>query len=573
MTPVQRVEAMLRRDIRYFPILLLAGLLVATGLLRQAEADDNPAPPPIVPAPAAQAPPQRNPPAPSEQDKALAALEEVKAEVARVAPGQTLQDESLDVVAVVEQSHIGSTNYYTADGVKYFATRVTLVNRSETSLTIPKSSFELTADNQTFTLEESAKSIRQMPLQVGNRTEQASRLQPQSDVEIPASGQVSTWLMFAGLEKGPHVPQLTLRFDVNGKQQAVDLTRFHRGLLKLDVQRIGPRGALGLITIGGLLDSVSAVHLTDALDQLAVDGVARCVIRWTEEAHPVTSLIMNWMITSRIDQRRQNRRNSELPQITESIRDLRLANVPKQSPVTHYTDASAIPVYNESSDAVGDALRSAFEVLPPGDIIREIEQGHRLSRAAALQFGGRQLRPRDVETILACTHDDDELIGAAAIHALQHFADEAAVARLVDLVRQGHGAASERALNSLAASRFPNAHKAVVALLERGIPMPRKALIQVLARHPRPQWTSEFVAATSDDDAEVRLAALRALERIGHSRRAELLSDALKSEHEPLRKEAFRPLVQLADPDKEALAVDYALERLRTDPPDGYMTT
>ncbi|MFG0334752.1 MAG: HEAT repeat domain-containing protein, partial [Maioricimonas sp. JB049] len=109
--------------------------------------------------------------------------------------------------------------------------------------------------------------------------------------------------------------------------------------------------------------------------------------------------------------------------------------------------------------------------------------------------------------------------------------------------------------------------------LERGIPMPRKALIQVLARHPRPQWTSEFVAAASDDDAEVRLAALRALERIGHSRRAELLSDALKSDHEPLRKEAFRQLVQLADPDKEALAVDYALERLRTDPPDGYMTT
>ncbi|QDU40558.1 Tetratricopeptide repeat protein [Maioricimonas rarisocia] len=564
---------MLRRDTRYFAILLLAGLMVPTGLPRQLQADDNPAPPPIITPATPPTSPQPNPPAPSERDKALASLEEIKSEVERVAPGQSLQDESLAVVAVVEQSHIGSTNYYTADGVKYFATRVTLVNRTDETLTIPKSSFELTADQQTFTLEQSAKSIRQMPLQVGNRTEPANRLQPQTDVEVPGGEQVSTWLMFAGLEKGPHVPQLTLRFDAKGKTQTVDLTLFHRGLLKLDVQKIGPRGALGLITIGGLLDSVSAAHLTDALDQLAIDGVARCVIRWSDDASPVTSLIMNWLVTSRIDQRRQNRRNSELPRITESIRDMRLATVPRQSHVTHYSDASAIPVYSDDADAVGDALRSAFEVLPPEDILREIEQGHRLSRAAALQFGGRQLRPRDVETVLDCTDDEDELIRTAAIDALQHFADDAAVARLVDLVRQGEETTSERALSSLAASRFPAAHNAVVALLERGIPMSRKSLILVLARRPRPQWTEEFVDAASDDDPEVRLAALRALERIGHPRRPELLSEALKSDHEPLRKEAFRQLVQLADPDREALAVNYALERLKTEPPDGYMTT
>ncbi|MEW4527577.1 HEAT repeat domain-containing protein [Maioricimonas sp. JC845] len=509
----------------------------------------------------------------AERAEILSRLAAINDEVERIAPGQPVQDDSLGVVAVVEQSHIGSTNYYTAEGVKYIATRLALVNQTDDAITIPRTSFELVADKKTFTLEESSRLVRQMPLQVGNRAEPANRLQPQTDVEIPANGQVTTWLMFAGLEKGPFVPQLTLHFDVEGKTQKVDLTRSHRGLLKMNVQQIGPRGALGLITIGGLLDSVSAVHLTDALDRLAAAGVARCVVRWSDDAKPLTSLIMNWLITSRIDQRRQNRRNSELPRITESIRDLRLANVPKHSPVTHYSDASAVPVYDEDSEAVADALRSAFEVLPAADIVREIEQGHRLSRAAALQSGGLQLRPRDVEAVLACTKEDDELIRNAAIDALQHFSGEAAVGRLVELVRQGEAASSEQALGSLAASRFPTAHQAVVDLLERGVPMPRKTLIAVLARQPRPQWTEEFVSAASDEDPEVRLAALAALARIGHPKRPELLADALASDDDRLRREAFRQLVQLADPQSEALALDYALERLKTDPPDGHVST
>jgi HEAT repeat protein len=217
--------------------------------------------------------------------------------------------------------------------------------------------------------------------------------------------------------------------------------------------------------------------------------------------------------------------------------------------------------------AVVEALRSAFEVLPREELRAELAFGDRLSRAAALAHGAGRLANTDLPLVLKAVDEQDELINRCALQALSQFGDDAAIERLLTVARGGPAELRSVAVASLAGSRFPAAHEALSGYLAEATPEARLTIIGILAQYPRPVWSELIFADAHAEDAELRLAAVRALVQVGHSQLFDVLAEALQSEDAPLRDEAFARLVDRTDSKSEQLATEYALKLLAESPP------
>jgi tetratricopeptide (TPR) repeat protein len=377
--------------------------------------------------------------------------------------------------------------------------------------------------------------------------------------------------------------ELTLK---HGEQtHKLDINAAQRATLGLDVTRIGPRDCLGLLSISGELNSINVGSLVDELDRLSAQKVGRAVVSWTESAAPMDSLMWNWLQTSANAAGRSEAPQLQFPTIPASIRELHLAGAPlhnqdasSDNDDEDYTDdagdAPATPrIHKTQAEAVRAALKSAFETLPRDELLAAIQTGNNHVRAAALACGAGRLPADKLSVVLKYCDDPDPVIQRGALQALQHFGEPEAVAKLAAVARKNVQPLSSTAVSSLAASRFASAHEALLAILRNESPASKKAIVQVLAQHPRPAWSEAIYEFAKDPRAGLHIEALRALQQVGHPKLLELLADALREGDPELKQQAFTILVGRTDPASERVAVDYTLEALKKGPPDANMLT
>ncbi|MCH8829402.1 MAG: HEAT repeat domain-containing protein, partial [Planctomycetes bacterium] len=315
--------------------------------------------------------------------------------------------------------------------------------------------------------------------------------------------------------------------------------------------------------------------------------VARIVIRWTTDAGSINSNLRSWLTQSANNAGRGvTSSNNRYPVIPAAIRELHLARMPNtttsssRSPISPFPSSGYSPSASSTSrihasdvDAVIVALKSAYEVLPRDELLREIEHGHPLTRAAALAAGGGRLSAKQLPLILKFADDKDPKMQQAALTALMHFGEKEAVAKLVHFVQKNTPRLSKFAVASLAASRYSNAHKALIAILKNEPPKSRIEIVKILAMYPRPIWSETIYSFVKNEDKTVRITALKALGVIGHPQLVDVLKDLLQGSDSVLLAEAFKQIVQRTDARSEKIAMEYALKYLKKSPPSSNIYT
>ena len=498
------------------------------------------------------------------------------------------------VVAMVESSFLGAP-YYRTTGNRFLAAKLVLVNLTGKPLKLSRDDAKLSVDGKLHSMPTKLPStMRSASFQIGNQSFQLSALKRLGELNLPSGGSGSTWVVFPELPQGPRVPKLKLQLGVGSGSVTIDLNARARARLAMTTRRIGPRGSLGLLTIGGPLDTINIAALVDQLDTLATAGVVRSVIRFTDKAPPIESRILGWLNqAASLAGRGTASRSTPFPTIPAVIRELHLAEIPNQrsnkvnSPgdrpvpinqvMLNLQSVSQDPFGNQArvhktvEQAVTAALATAYRVLPRTELLEEIQRGDLLTRPAALACGGGRLRTEDLPLLLSLTADDSLAIAHAAIVSLRHFGEPAAISRLKSLALRNQPPLSSTASESLAASRYPAAHVTLLAMLSDADAKARKNIVGTMAKYPRPAFADAIHGFATNADPELSLVAMRALAEIGHPGLIKVLKQALEGTHPQRRNVALTLLASRSDRPSQQLAVEHVLKRLKSSPPDSTM--
>ena len=497
----------------------------------------------------------------------------------RIKTGQ-IPDDKRDqkIVSLLEMPYLGSIYYGSPTNQRFFAVKLTLVNLTDQPVDLKRDEIRLVSDGQSYPVKEAPEQFQLRPFQIGKETVQLKSLAMPAQVAVPVGGSGSTWLLFPELPPGNHVPPLVLKLKFGDSEREIDVNASERESLRMKVERLGPRMCLKLIRISGALNTVSVGSLVEELDRAAGDRLVRAAIIWEEGSSISESALTNWLQNSALSSGRQQQfAEQQFPGLPASLRELHLARLPSGNgegssssypsnfvPVT--ASIASQRIHKTEFEAVIAALHSAYDVLPRDEVFQAIQSGSPLERAAALAGGGGRLAGDKLPIILKYADDDTTIIQQAALLALSHFGEPAAIEKLVSYARKNKAPVSSSAIAGLAGSRFEAAHQALLKLLASETPEAKKNIIKIMAAYPRNIWRDAIYEFIKDPRSGLNVEALNALVQVDHPKLLSVLALALKGDDAGLKMQAFNILAGRPDRESEELATEFALEYLATKP-------
>lgn len=492
--------------------------------------------------------------------------------------------EDRKLVALLETPVVQSFSFGARNGQpveqRIFVAKLTLINLTADAKTIESSQITLDADGNSLKNGVLDAQIQNYGINIGQQGYSLNQIKPTASLKITPGQTGSTWIIFGGLPRGLGMPKLKLRIAAGEKPIEIDINAWAASKLDITSKRLGSRGCLALLTIGGELNFLSYSALVEELERLASQKVTRVVIRWAEGAPAIDLNLSYQFIGMAQSLGRTDAQNQQLPSLPQSFTEFRLAELPAANqgqsnygvntfgPAMNPTAmANASVVHKTTSDAVVAALRTAYEVVPRNELLDDIRSADPLTRAAALASGGGRLASEHVPLILQLVDDNDPALQKAALVALRHFGEPEVIEKLLSYARKNTEPLSSMAVESLAGSRYAAAHDALLGLLEREGVDSRKTIVKVLAQYPRPIWSETIYKFVRDPQGGLGIDGLQALVRIGHPKLIEVLKDALLSRDATIRDTAFNELVNQTDATSEQVALQFTLKHMESAPP------
>lgn len=479
------------------------------------------------------------------------------------------------IVALIESPYLARTDNRSrgrVEAVRYFVAKLSLVNLTPKPVTVKREGIQLIADGETKSVSDIPESINYQAIQVEGQVFRLKDIKTPQQLTLEPGGIASTWVFFDGLDDGTHVPELKLKLKNGDDVVEVDVNASQKAALGLQVERIGPRGCLGLLTVNGALNTINVGSLMDELDQLAEQKVVRVVLCWAEGAPAPETQLAGWFRQNAQMLNREQVGNQRFPQVPSAIREFHLCKLPQDGSTrrsSRYAPKTAGQrIHDDEAEAVHAALATAFQSLPRDELLQSIETGNLFARAAALSSGGGRLAEDKLPVVLSLADDNEPLLQQAALTALKHFGDQSAIDKLVHYAKKNTEPLASTAIESLAGSRFAVAHEALKSILENEPPASQKRIVKVLAAHPRPIWSEVIYRFVNDPREGLNQEALQALTLVGHPQLVQVLRDALSGKDDDLRQKAFVILTERTDHESEEIAVDYTLGHLTDDSVD-----
>ena len=155
-----------------------------------------------------------------------------------------------------------------------------LANTTQQAFTITQDQVVAEIDGEDRKMKEIPRNLLNLSIPPGRQHLQISTIKPPKEWKLPAGGQTGIWLVYPELPLGSSVPKCRLKIKLGEMTKEINVNELQRAQLGLDLQRIGPRQSLALITICGAMNTFNAGSLVDELDKLVEQKVARVVIRW-----------------------------------------------------------------------------------------------------------------------------------------------------------------------------------------------------------------------------------------------------------------------------------------------------
>lgn len=487
-------------------------------------------------------------------------------------PPEPVKTDADVVVAHLEDVELGSINYGSSSEQRYLVAKLMLANLSAEPVTVERGDIALTVNGKSQTLGDVPERIAPYSIRMGDTSKSIRGLKPATKMKLAPGAARWTWVVFGDLPKGNNTPDLELTVKTDKTPIRINVVEYAAGLAGITVEAIGPRDSLALVTISGELNSAASGALADRLDKLAARKVTRVVIRWTKDAAPLDATMNGWLQHSAFTAGITNKQNTgyhynfrHLPEFPATMTEVHLSGIPKKSSTSYSfpnQQGAAPRIHKSDVDAVSAALYTAFEVLPPDDLLKEIEHGHPLTRAAALAIGGGRLPQDKLPLILEHASSDDLQMRRAALRALGRFGDKAALDALADYARSDDDETAAAALAGLAQSRYAAAWDVLLGLLKDSNSERRRRIVKVLAHYPRTLWSDVIYDFVDDPDPALSREAVRALVQVGHPKLVDVLSRALESTNTELRDDAFKTLAARRDGRSEELALEFTLKEL-----------
>ena len=483
------------------------------------------------------------------------------------------------IITLLDTPYLGSVYYGSPTNLRFFAAKLTVVNLTDQAATLKRDDIHLASDGQSYAVKEAPQQFQFHQFQIGQQAVQLRSLQTPAELNLPVGGSASTWILFPELPPGSHVPPLVLTLKFGETTREIDVNALERDVLGMKVERLGPRGSLGVIRITGALNTINAGSLVEELDRMAADRLVRAALVWEETSSISEPPLANWLQNAALSSGRAQQFNEQqFPGLPASLRELHLARLPvsasgnasMSSYPSNFVPATAAVaaqrVHKTEVEAVVAALRTAYDVLPRDEVLEAIQSGSRLERAAALAGGAGRLGADKLPAILKYADDDDPVLQQAALLALSHFGEPAAIEKLREYARKNVAPLSASAIAGLAGSRFTAAHDALLELLANEPPESKKNIVKILAAYPRPVWSDAIYEFVKDSRSGLNIEAMNALVQVGHPKLLSILAEALKGSDEALKAQAFGILAVRADRESEELAMEYTLAHLKTSP-------
>lgn len=518
---------------------------------------------------AAQSKPPADPQTIEQLKKRIAALEKENADLKKKLEAAPAELAGRKVLTLLDSMYCGA-RYYSTSQPKFFVARLLVVNLSAQPITLKRDGVELLVDGKPRRVVDVPSNLSSSTYYIGNESQSLRNVKPITQITVKPGRTANTWVFVTNVGKNKYVPKMQLRLRFDKQTITLDVNRFAKERLGMKVERIGPRGSLGLITISGRMGSVNVGSLVAAIDDLANKKVVRFVVRWTKSAGDLDSYLRSW-ITNAANYAGRNANNYNgyaFPDVPASVRELHLSQLPGNG---SYSSNGPPRIHKRDVDAVGAALKSAYQSLPADEIIQEIEHGHPLTRAAALANGGGRLPAEKLPEVLKYADDKDPAMKRAALTALRHFGDKPAIEKLVAAARSKDATVASSAVASLASSRFAAAHRRLLAILKDAPADSKKRIVKTLAKYPRPLWSDTIYEFVRDPGSGVGAEALRALGAIGHPKLVDVLENAVNGKDSAMRTEAFRQLLTRQDARSEKIAMAHTLKHMQKSLPTSQM--
>ena len=492
--------------------------------------------------------------------------------------------EDRQLVAMLETPVIQSFNFGVRNGQavehRLFVAKLMLINLTAEPKTVEATQITLDADGNSLKNGVLDATVPNYGINVGQQGYSLNQIKPTASLKINPGQTATTWIIFSGLPRGPGLPKMKLRIASGDKPIEIDFNAWAMSKLDISSKRLGPRGCLALLTIGGELNFISYIALVEELERLATQKVSRVVVRWAEGAPAIDVNLSYQFIGMAQSLGRTEAQNQQLPSMPQSFTEFRLAELPAANQaqsnygVNNYGPglnpvamANASVVHKTTSDAVAAALRTAYEVVPRTELLEDIRSADPLTRAAALAAGGGRLATEHVPLILQLADDEDPALQKAALLALRHFGEPEAIEKLLGYARKNTEPLASMAVESLAGSRYAAAHDSLLGLLEREGVESRKTIVKVLAQNPRPIWSETIYKYVRDPQGGLGIDGLQALVRVGHPKLIEVLKDSLQSRDVAIRDTAYNELTNQPDAASEQIALQFTLKHMESAPP------
>ncbi len=492
--------------------------------------------------------------------------------------------EDRKLVAMLETPVVQSFNFGSRNGQavehRLFVAKLMLINLTAEVKSIEASQITLDADGNSLKNGVFDAQLQNYGISIGQQGFQLSQIKPTASMKITPGQTATTWIVFSGLPRGPGLPKLKLSIASGDKPIEIDVNAWAMSKLDITSKRLGPRGCLALLSIGGELNAISYGALVEELERLVTQKVSRVVIRWVEGAPAIEQNLSYPFIGMAQSLGRTDAQNNQYPSLPQSFIEFRLAELPAANQsLSNYginnhgpglnpaAMANASVVHKTTSDAVVAALRTAYEVVPRNELLDDIRSADPLTRAAAVAAGGGRLATEHVPLLLQLADDEDPVLQKAALLALRHFGEPEAIEKLLGYARKNKEPLASMAIESLAGSRYAAAHDSLLGLLEREGAESRKTIVKVLAQNPRPIWSETIYKYVRDPQGGLGIDGLQALVRVGHPKLIEVLKDALLSRDTAIRDTAYNELTNQPDAASEQIALQFTLKHMESAPP------
>lgn len=489
-----------------------------------------------------------------------------------------LEYEKGKVVFLVDRAAVGL--HYTEDGpTRYLALHMTIGTTLDVKPpAVGTSNISAIFDGQRRPLKLLPKELTNHGFQTAGETVSLQGCQPFPVWMLPANGVVGQWMIFPDLSPSADLPEVTLRVlmaradDLKTMAEVeIPVAEVQRALLQVQVDRLGPKDSLALLTIGGVMNSYNLFGLASELNELVEQKVSRVVVQWKPTAPAPDGQLLNWWQQSAMAPGLGRATNEQLPPLNSALQELHLVQLKNGgfSSGLYRGQPGAPRVHASAAEAVMTALQSSMLTLSRDDLRTQIQTGHPLARAAALRHGAAQLDFDQIPLVRQLAQDDDPAIRVAAISALGDFATVPEVlAQLEQLARGDAESEASAAIEALATSRYAAGRHAIQRWLSDPDAKLQKRVLTVLANTPRAEWGDALFAHAHGPDGKLRVDVLRALVPLDHPRLVVLLEEALHSSDKSLREFVFPILAQRSDERSELLASRYALQAIEQTQPD-----